>query len=139
MKHSPQATRGKPITLDEEIIILNWDKSNLSEEKMIILGELFAMKAKEAKLRREHQKRQVLDDIKDFFLHTVVVDKLDDNAPNTEKLIKIVEKVNNPDVEIQENFVQREERKHDKRVMENISSEIVIKQVELYTLIIEIE
>ena len=49
---SPIAFKVKPITLKEDIIIPNWDKSNLTEEQIKILSEIFSWKAKQDELTR---------------------------------------------------------------------------------------
>ena len=43
------------MTLDEDIVILDWGKATLIEEQMKILSELFACKVNQSKLRGEHQ------------------------------------------------------------------------------------
>lgn len=86
-KKLPQDLIGKQVTVGEEIIIPNWDSSNLSEEKMEILSELFSRKARQDELRREHQQRWILHDIKDIFLDTIIVDDLDEKDPIIELLL----------------------------------------------------
>lgn len=72
---------------------------------MKILSELFSWKDKQAELRREHQQRKVLYDIKEIFLDIVIVDYLDEKAPIIEQLVKIMEKFNDPNIDIQENLM----------------------------------
>lgn len=52
---SPISFQAKPVTLEDDRFIVDWEKSTLTEEKMKILSELFVWKAKQVELRREHK------------------------------------------------------------------------------------
>lgn len=77
---------------------------------MKILSELFSTKNKKDELRRENQQNkahnQILYDIKDIFLDSFFVDNLDDNDPIVDKLIKIVKKLTNPEIDTNEMLTQ---------------------------------
>lgn len=109
--------------LDEDIVISDWDKSSLREEKMKILSGLFDRKEKQVKLRREcqqkHAHKQVLYDTNDIFLDSFFIDNLDENAPIIEKLIKIIERINEPFIDANENLMQWSEKQFEK-VMEKV-------------------
>lgn len=68
MKWSPQTMKGKPVTLDEEIVIPNWNTSKLSVEKMRTLGDLLDRKAKQEEMRKEHQQDRYYIISKIYFL-----------------------------------------------------------------------
>jgi hypothetical protein len=67
VKHSPQAIKGKYDTLDEVILIPNWDTKNLTYDRIKTLQELLAKKTKQEETKRKQQK-EVLYEIKDIFL-----------------------------------------------------------------------
>lgn len=77
----------------------------------------------------------MLYDIKDIFLDPFVIDNLDENAPIVEYLIKIIDKINDPDVDANEKLMQWLKNKFEKKVMEKVAIEIVVRQVELSKLV----
>ena len=76
----PSTINGKNVKLNEEIIIPNQNTSTMTKEKIRILSDLLASKAKKIETRREHQHKSVFYDIKDIFLDIVCVDDLDEKA-----------------------------------------------------------
>ena len=57
-------------------------------------------------MRREHQQKQVLYEINDIFLDKCVVNDFYEKDPIIEQLVKIVEKLNNPNIATQEKLMQ---------------------------------
>ncbi len=94
---------------------------------------------KQVDMRQSHQYRKFLHDIKDIFFDCFFADDLHENAPIIGQLVTILEKVHDPTIDVQEKMMQWEEKKYASMVMKKVPSEIVIKQVEISTLIIELE
>lgn len=57
MKKYPYTMKGKTISLDEKIMIPNWDTYNLSFEQIRALSYFLDRKAKQDEMRKEHQQR----------------------------------------------------------------------------------
>ena len=58
---------------EEEIVIPNWDISNLNPNQMHIFGELLQKKAKQQRLRDERNKEfQIIEDAKKFLTETQI-------------------------------------------------------------------
>lgn len=65
--------------MDEDIVIPNWDTSNLTPEEMDTLGELWKRRERKKKLRaKRKQRNQVLEDIKGIFVEAPSID-VDEN------------------------------------------------------------
>ena len=52
--------------LDEVIVLPKYDPENITFEKMQFLQEILKRKSKQEEMRREHQQKQVLHEIKDI-------------------------------------------------------------------------
>ena len=102
---------------------------------MNTLGEPLQKRAKQHKLREEQRKKtQVLKDIKDIFKNASSFE-VDNIQPIIDHLTKIVQKFNK-DLNGQDKLLQRDERKFENRVLEQVAQKIAIDQVELSTIII---
>lgn len=109
---------------DEEIIIPNWDTSNLTPEEMDTLGELWKKRARQKNLREE---KKVLEDIKSTFVDALNIE-VDEKQPILDQLVEIVHKYND-ELNGQEKLLQRVERKFQNKVLEQVAKKIAIDQV----------
>ena len=60
----------------------------------------FLEKLKQAEIIGEHQKKQGSFEIKNILLDTIVIDDLDENKPILDELVHIVDKINEPDIDV---------------------------------------
>lgn len=131
LKYSPQGIKDRNVILDEDIVILEWDMSPLKEEHMIILSELFARKAKQFELIMEHQKKQVLFEIKYIILDAIFINDLDDQEHIIVQLVHILDQINESDIDVQQKLMERAKKRYDNEVMDKVSLEISINMVEI--------
>ena len=96
---------GKPVSLDEVVVITKYDNNNLTFEQMEIWQDFLARKTKHEEMRRELQQKKVLQKIKDIFLEAFDVKNLDENALGTTQLVHIVEKIHNDDIDANDKLV----------------------------------
>lgn len=101
--------------------------TKLTEDQIKILSDLLARKAKQVKMRRGHQHKQVLHDIKNIFLDTIFFDDLDEKAPIIDQLVKIVERLIDPDINTQPKLMHWSKRNFENRVLEKVSKEIELQ------------
>ena len=90
-------------------------------------------------LRREHRKKQALQEIKDIFLVAFSLPTPKETKPLLEQLLDIVEKINNEDLDTNAKLLEWSEKKFQIKVNEKISSEIALTQVALATKIEEVK
>ena len=81
--------QGKLVTIDEVIVVPNWDTNKLTYDQMKTLSELLARNTKHEEIWREYQHKQLLDEIKEIFLETIDVENLYEKAQIIEKLVQI--------------------------------------------------
>lgn len=63
------------IDLDEKIIILNWDISELTSNQMQLFGELLQKKAKQYKLKEERDKEfKIIEDAKNILVEVISIE-----------------------------------------------------------------
>ena len=84
-------------------------------------------------LKREHRKKQALQDIKDIFLDTFSLPTLDETKPPIEQLTHIVEKVSDANLDTNAKLLEWLEKKFQNKVNEKISGDIALTQVALAT------
>lgn len=77
--------------LDDVIEMPQLDLENLMLEKIIFLQEILVKKKRQEELRREHQQKQVLHDVKDIFVEALDIKKIDGKAPIISHLLNIFE------------------------------------------------
>ena len=85
-------SHGKPLTLDEVIVIPNFDPYKLTLDQLNTLQYFLARKTNQEELRREHQQRQVLHDINDIFVGAYDIKDIDENAHVIAQFIYIFER-----------------------------------------------
>ena len=90
-------------------------------------------------LRREHRKKQALQDTKDIFLDAFSLPTPDEAKPLMDKLIGIVEKVSNEDLDTNANLIEWSEKKFQNKVNEKISGDLIVTKVRLETKVEEIK
>ena len=127
------------ITLDEEIVIPKYDYDTMTIEKISILQQALEKKKHQEILKREHRQKQDLQDIKDIFLDSFNLPTLEETKPLIEKLIDIVEKVSNEDLDTTAKLLEWSKRKFQGKVNEKIFGEIALTQVALATKIEEVK
>ena len=66
-------------------------------------------------------------DIKDIFVDVFEIHNLNKKAPILEQLVHIVDKVNHEDIETNEKLMKWSEKKFEHKVLEKVSTKIVIK------------
>ena len=82
------------IDLDENIVILNWEISNLNLDQMHIVGELLQKKAKQKRLREERNREfQVLEDAKNILAEALGTE-VDTSQPILTQLVEVIQKFN---------------------------------------------
>ena len=94
---------------------------------MKTLQDLLARKKRKEELKREQKQKHVLHEIKDIFLENFDVENLNEKAPIVPQLVQIIEKINGPNVDANENLMQWLETKFEKGVMEKLATQIYIK------------
>ena len=84
-------------------------------------------------MRREYKKKKVFHDIEDIFFDFFSLPKLNENKPIIEKLVTIVKKIKDEDLDSNFKLLEWSERKFHTKVLEKISSAIALRQVDLAT------
>ena len=79
---------------------------------MLILSELYARNANQAELWKKHRKKQVLFEIKNILLDTIIIDDLDENTPILDQLVYIVDKINELDINVHQKLMERAKRQY---------------------------
>lgn len=98
-------------------------------------------KVKQDRSRKEFKQKKVLYDIKALLLNDVIDITLNGKTPILEKLVQIVEKLNETKVDSQAKLRERleEEKKLENKALEKIASESVLQLGELSTSITELD
>lgn len=86
-------------------------------------------------MRREHQQKKVLHEIKGIFIDSFDMTNVNDSDPILEQLVHIAKKVADDESEANDKLLQWSKRKFETKVLNKVSVEIAIKQVELSTLV----
>ena len=82
------------IDLDEEIVIPNWDISNLTPNQMHIFGELLQKKERQQRLREERNKEfKILEDAKNILTQALSTE-VESSQPILFQLVEAVHKFN---------------------------------------------
>lgn len=110
-----------------------WDYDAMTIEQIGILQQALAKKKHQEILRRDHRKKQALQDIKDIFLDVFSLPSLDETKLLMEQLTNIVEKVSNEDLDTNAKLLEWSEKKLQNKMNEKISSDIELTQVALAT------
>ena len=84
-------------------------------------------------LSREHKKNQVFHEIKDIFLDAFSLPTPNDEKPILEKLVNIVEKISDEDLDTNTKLLEWSKIKFHSKELEYISSVISLRQVDLAT------
>lgn len=88
--NTPKKSKGKKfkdnslditISLVEVIDIPKWNLANLTFEKTVTLQEILAKKKKQEEMRKKTKQKKVLHDIKNIFIDTFDIKKIDEKAP----------------------------------------------------------
>ena len=89
-------------------------------------------------LREQKRKEtQVLEDVKDIFVSALSIE-VNSTQLILVQLIEVVQKLNE-DLNGQENFLQRAQRKFENKVLEQVAQKIAINQVEFSTILSQLE
>ena len=108
------------IDLDEEIVIPNWDISNLNLDQMQKFGELLQMKDKKKRLREERYKEfQIIEDVKNILAKEINIE-VETSQPILNQLAEAVQKFDE-DMNGQDKLLQRTKNKLENKVLEYIS------------------
>ena len=102
-------------------------------EEIGILQQALEKKKHQKKFRKEFRQKQALQDIKEIFLDAFSLPTPKETKPLLEKLIEIVEKVNNEDIDTSAKLLEWSEKKFQRKVNEKIYGEIALTQVALST------
>lgn len=86
-------------------------------------------------MRREHQQKKFLHEIRDIYLETIYIENMNDQAPIIEKIAQIIEKLNDPNIYANKKLLQWSKMKFGKKVMAKVIAEIVIRKVEIFCLV----
>lgn len=74
-----------------------------------------------------------------MFFDAYDIKYVDERVPIMDQLVHIFENVNNDDIDANEKLLQWSEKKFEKKVLEKVSTEISIRQVELSNIVNNVE
>ena len=131
-QHTQQFTLSKDISLDEIIELQQFDLNTITIQEMSILQEALKRK-KRQELRWKHKKKKFLHEIKDVLFDAFGPPEINESKPIIEKLVTIVDRIKNEDLNSNVKLLEWLERKFHIKVIDNISSAIALKQVDLET------
>ena len=105
---------------------------------MQTFGELLHKKAKQKRLREERDKEfKIIEDAKNILTEAIGIE-VDSSQPILYQLVEVVQKFDE-DTNGQDKLVQKAEKKFDNKVLEHIIQQITIHQVELSTILGNLE
>ena len=105
---------------------------------MHIVGELLQKKARQQKLREERDRAyKIIDDAKNILSKAIGIE-VDTSQPILFQLEEVVQKFNE-DTSGQDKLIEEEENKFDNKVLEHIAKKIAIHQVELSSILTNLE
>lgn len=105
---------------------------------MRLLSQLLEQKTKQKELREERDREfRIIESAKNIFTKAIGVD-VDSSQHILLQLEEVVNKFNE-DSTSQEKLMEKVEKKFDNKVLEHIAQQIAIKQVELYTILSNLE
>ena len=86
---------------------------------------------RQEEMRKEYKYMQVMNEIKDIFMDAFNLKPLDQTRPIIEKLLDIVDQVNNEDHDTNTKLMEWSEQKFQGRVNQKISNDIILGQIDL--------